>query len=257
MPQLSLPCPHCHAEKIGFSPRDSGFQYRVGQPISILVLQCEGCGWAIIAYIRTKAGANVHHWMTGLAPSPGDIEQIFPEHKEPEIPADIPGNVRKAFKTALRNLRHEEDANAAAIMFRRSIEMAVKDLNPDGKGNLKERIAQLDPNLATQAMKDWGDHVRLQANDATHEEDDFSKQDAATLHTFAKMFLTYAYTLPKALRRAKAATPELSKKNRQEGRCRHDRIGFTHINFGSWTAERRPSSIRRVNHPKQPTATRH
>ena len=46
---------------------------------------------------------------------------------------------------------------------------------------------------------------RIDANDATHEEDEYSQEDAKILHTFAEMFLTYAFTLPEMLKRAKGA----------------------------------------------------
>jgi len=45
----------------------------------------------------------------------------------------------------------------------------------------------------------------IDANDATHEEDEYSQEDAKILHTFAEMFLTYAFTLPEMLKRAKGA----------------------------------------------------
>jgi len=31
-------------------------------------------------------------------------------------------------------------------------------------------------------MKEWAQHIRLDANDATHEEEEFSKEDAQKLH---------------------------------------------------------------------------
>jgi hypothetical protein len=94
--------------------------------------------------------------------------------------------------------------NAAAIMFRRSIEIAVKSLpNAAQSGNLKKRIDDLPANIATPAMKEWAHQVRLDANDAAHEPEEFSEDDAKQLHTFAEMFLTYAFTLPAMMKRAK------------------------------------------------------
>jgi hypothetical protein len=68
--------------------------------------------------------------------------------------------------------------------------------------NLKKRIADLSSDFATPAMKNWAQHIRLDANDATHGEDDYLVEDAKNLHTFAEMFLTYAFTLPEMLRKA-------------------------------------------------------
>jgi hypothetical protein len=145
--------------------------------------------------------------MQGSASSPGSLVAIHPKFIEPEAPADVPPNVHSAFMSGLRNLKRPDDTNAAAIMFRRSIELAIKNLNPNGKGNLKQRIAELSDDYVTPAMKDWATHIRLDANEAAHEEEEFSKEDAETLHTFARMFLTYAFTLPEALKRATAKSP--------------------------------------------------
>jgi hypothetical protein len=89
-------------------------------------------------------------------------------------------------------------------MFRRSIELAVKHVNPGAlaSDNLKKRIESLPPDIATPAMKEWAHTVRLDANDAAHGTDEFSDDDAKQLHMFAEMFLTYAFTLPAALLRA-------------------------------------------------------
>jgi hypothetical protein len=54
-------------------------------------------------------------------------------------------------------------------------------------------------------MKEWAQHIRLDANDAAHESEEFSESDAKKLQVFAEMFLTYAFTLPEMLKRATTA----------------------------------------------------
>lgn len=200
MPQLSLSCPHCLTTRIGFTPRNA---VAIERNLIFLFLQCEGCGRGIIAEVQSSMD-HVSVWMQGHPHynSPGNIVQTYPSHMGPEAPADVPENVRSAFLSGLTNLKLPGGANAAAIMFRRSIELAAKKLKPDGKGNLQRRIADLSPDLVTPAMKEWAQHLRLEANDATHDEEEFSKEDAETLHVFAEMFLTYAFTLPEMLKRA-------------------------------------------------------
>jgi len=92
-------------------------------------------------------------------------------------------------------------------MFRRTVEIAVKTINPTAaKGDdLRKRISDLSADVATPAMKAWAHHVRLDANEAAHEPEEFSEEDAKTLHIFAQMFLTYAFTLPAMLKRATGA----------------------------------------------------
>jgi hypothetical protein len=113
------------------------------------------------------------------------------------------------YLSGLDNLVRKGGTNAAAIMFRRCIEIAAKAINPKApKGdNLKKRIADLPADFATPAMKEWAQHIRLDANDAAHEPEEFSEDDAKKLQVFAEMFLTYAFTLPAMLKRATGTAP--------------------------------------------------
>jgi hypothetical protein len=126
-----------------------------------------------------------------------------------KAPADTPPAVESAYLSGLDNLGRKGGTNAAAIMFRRSIEIATKTINPTApKGdNLKKTIADLPADVATPAMKEWAQHIRLDANDAAHEPEEFSEEDAKRLQVFAEMFLTYAFTLPAMLKRASGQTP--------------------------------------------------
>jgi hypothetical protein len=132
------------------------------------------------------------------------ISRTYPMPEALKAPADVPPQVRTAFLSGLDNLGRSNGANAAAIMFRRSVELAVKAVNPDAskRDNLEKRINDLPLDVATTAMKEWAHNVRLDANEATHEEEDFSEDDAKKLRVFAEMFLTYAFTLPAMLKRA-------------------------------------------------------
>ena len=45
-------------------------------------------------------------------------------------------------------------------------------------------------------MKKWAHEIRHLRNDATHEEDPFTDDEAQALQSFTELFLTYAFTLP-------------------------------------------------------------
>jgi hypothetical protein len=117
--------------------------------------------------------------------------------------------VTDAYLSGLDNLGRKNGANAAAIMFRRTIEIATKIINPDApkSDNLKKRIDNLPADLATPAMKDWAHHIRLDANDAAHDPEQFTNADVKQLQIFAEMFLTYAFTLPAMMKRARGEAP--------------------------------------------------
>lgn len=148
-------------------------------------------------------------WMSGQYPSPGEIITAYPEPKAIKAPADIPDNVRGAFLSGLDNLGRRGGANAAGAMFRRSIELAARKIDPNtpATANLKVRIEKLPDTVITPAMKEWAQHIRLEGNDAVHGPDDYTEQDAKDLHTFAELFLTYAFTLPEMLKKANPPKP--------------------------------------------------
>jgi hypothetical protein len=88
------------------------------------------------------------------------------------------------------------------LCFDGQLNSLLRNSTPMARGDLKQRITDLSDNLVTPAMKEWAQHIRLDANDAAHEEGEFSIEDAKTLHIFSEMFLTYAFTLPAMLMRA-------------------------------------------------------
>jgi hypothetical protein len=206
MPQLLLECPHCKAERIGFAAQATA---RIPDlPQTLLFLQCQGC-WPGVTAVVANNYDYVAGWMTGHTSAPGKILSIYPKASASHCPADVPDKIREAYLSGLDNLNRSGNTHAAAMMFRRAIELTTKAVNPNAsKGdNLKKRITDLSPDFATPAMKQWAEHIRLDANDATHAEDDYSLEDAKTLQTFAEMFLTYAFTLPEMLKRAKSPSP--------------------------------------------------
>ncbi len=93
-------------------------------------------------------------------------------------------------------------------MFRKSLDVALKRIHPEGKGMLQKRIDALPQELGiTPAMKEWAHEIRDLGNDAAHEEEPFSEAEARSLHAFTEMFLTYAFTLPGMLKERKTADP--------------------------------------------------
>src|SRR5262249_46846394 len=126
MPQLTLGCPHCLTTRIGFTPR-SAVAIPSDPNLTLLFLQCEGCGRGVIAEIHNPIN-HVLVWMQSHRDygSPGNIYQVYPSFVGPEAPADIPESVRSAFLSGLDNLKLSNGANAAAMLFRRSIELAAK-----------------------------------------------------------------------------------------------------------------------------------
>lgn len=67
---------------------------------------------------------------------------------------------------------------------------------PSGQTFYK-RLAWLHENhRITPDMKDWADHVRIEGNEALHDEEDYNEVDAKTLRLFTEMFLKYVFEMP-------------------------------------------------------------
>jgi hypothetical protein len=105
-----------------------------------MFLQCEGCGQAVIAVIKNNP-QYVNAWMGGQQSSPGDIVATYPKMEKPECPAHTPDPVRKAYLSGLDNLNRPGNSNAAAMMFRRTVEVAVKGLLKEFKQG--DKLAKL------------------------------------------------------------------------------------------------------------------
>ena len=98
---------------------------------------------------------------------------------------------------------------AAGMMFRKTLDTGLKAKFPDIKGTLEKRIDKaaelrgLTPDLA-----EWAHRIRLDGNDAAHEEEPSEEEDASRLCAFTKMVLLYLFTLPGMLKKARGEAEE-------------------------------------------------
>jgi hypothetical protein len=200
--QLAMECPHCRTERAAFSI--GGAMQILQTPQTIVMLQCRVCGKGIVAEVNTN---TYHVWLQGAVPMEGQILSHYPRARPHTAPRDTPPEVGSAYLSGLRNLERADgsDINAAVAMFRRSLEIAVRRLDPEApqRTPLDKRIERLSSDLITPAMKLWAHEVRLGGNDALHDPEEFTEAEAAKLRDFAELFLTYAFTLPVMLQQAK------------------------------------------------------
>lgn len=124
------------------------------------------------------------------------FREFWPVAARPSAPASVPENVKNFFLQGLDNL-DRRNTDAAGMMFRKALEARIRTMHADGKGSLYDRIKGLPAELGvTPAMKRWAHSIRHLGNDATHEEDLFSQDDAKNIHKFTEVFLTQAFSLP-------------------------------------------------------------
>ncbi|MCD1593377.1 DUF4145 domain-containing protein [Thalassospira xiamenensis] len=198
-PTIKLDCPHCGIRNAAFTLK--GQHNYAGNPIALqrsltgsttnilnqncatALLICPSCNEAVVASARN-----------------GTITDLYPEI-ESENPDHLPSDVERYFEQGVDCLRKNYDA--AGMMFRKSLEVGLGKKFPESKGRLVERIKALSKNGSlTQDLATWADHIRLEGNDAAH--DEFTKSQAEELHEFTKLVLTYLFTLPEIAKRADA-----------------------------------------------------
>lgn len=203
--QIRFDCPHCRTKQCGFSvfgymPVRATDTWNWG---TLLAAQCPICSGGLFLHSDVAANAVAAWTQSGASAPP--ISLSYPEPPNEIAPEHIPPNVQRAFEVGVANLEVAGHENAAGMMFRRALELAVKSLNPIGQGELAKRIEALDHGLATISMKEWAKHVRLGGNDAAHGEDELTREEAIELRDFTETFLVYAFTLPEKVRRAQTA----------------------------------------------------
>ncbi len=119
---------------------------------------------------------------------------------KPELPIHIPDRVVTPFAQGLASIR-TQSWDAAGAMFRKAIDIATKHLGTAPSLTLIKRIDDLAVNhTITPGLKDLAHKVRLGGNDAVHDDDPFTEKEARDLEFFARMFLTYSFTLPGMLK---------------------------------------------------------
>jgi hypothetical protein len=126
--------------------------------------------------------------------------RIYPEPKPVDAPQYTPENIAGAYKTAVKNLRsgtkEDSDYEAAALMARRSLELALGHVGGEGH-NLKQKINNLaERQLITPSLAEWAHEIRDIGNEAAHDSEPFTKVDAEQTVYFAEMLFTYFFTLP-------------------------------------------------------------
>lgn len=113
------------------------------------------------------------------------------------LPADLPESVERAFAQGERNYHSQGCEEAAAMMYRRALEVGLKLAYLEMTGMLAARIKRLVAEHHLPApIGEWADQVKLIGNDGAHEVDGVSRDDLDAQRGFVDMTLRYVFTLP-------------------------------------------------------------
>jgi len=186
-----ITCPFClergnfetafHAEKK--KPNSS-------KKVNFDTLKCGSCS----GYVMVLWSASEHSFGDGLhdykvLPWPLRYEK-YPEH--------WPEEVGRFWLQAKRNLK-DENWDAASLMARSALQVALRDQKAQGK-TLKKEVEDLaSKGILPPIMKEWSDNVRELGNESAHPapgQPETDPKDAANVVEFLDFLLEYLYTLP-------------------------------------------------------------
>jgi len=89
-------------------------------------------------------------------------------------------------------------------MSRKVVDVSTQQLLGEKSKDYRDIRGRIDAlaadNKLTPDLKDWAHQVRLGGNDAAHDLDPFTPEEADELLNFAELYLTYVYTLPGRLK---------------------------------------------------------
>lgn len=210
---LVATCPHCRVRHgFGFVNAYTYVTARSGNLVfDAMLFQCNGCAMPTVLTVARPDGFAVS-WSQGRSftsnynENPYRVISISPEEPKPgEAPEFTPDNIAKIFDQACRALS-TNDFDAAGMVFRKAIDVATKKLLRDAvptdldarlRDSFRDRIKWLkSKGVLTDQIADWATIVRLEGNDAAHEEEPYNKEDAEQLHRFTEVFLHYVFTMP-------------------------------------------------------------
>lgn len=128
----------------------------------------------------------------------------YPDEKEESAPKFVPENVERFYLQGLSSLG-SSSWDAAGSMFRKTLDTATKAINTSlTERRLVDRIDKLfDSGGLTKQLQEWAHEIRMDGNDAVHDDDPFTENDAKELKDFTEIFLQYTFSMPGKLEERK------------------------------------------------------
>lgn len=204
MPTLTHDCPHCGTKRAGFSIHGVSAPNPTDRLRKHTMFVCNTCGEPVVVTTLGPQNESPSDSFGDIAiQKPYEVISIYPESARIEIPSYLPTQVEKSFKEGCEILL--QSPTMAAVAFRRTLELSLKDLSPDiDAWKLEKRIDKMaDSGLLTKDLQDWAHHLRIDGNDAAHEGEDGSKETAIQLRELTRFILMYLYSLPEQVKKAR------------------------------------------------------
>ncbi len=216
MSVLVANCPECKTKHItmrltGYSVPSHASNREGLRPFGYVVGICSHCEKPSVYTVDTLGSATwegtIHYLVSALGQantndvsSSGYKVDAFKSSVTASVAPDhLPDDVLKAFQQAETNFDLHGHEEAAATMYRRALERALKSAEPDLGGTLAAKIKKLvgDGKLP-RALGDWATEIRIIGNDGAHD-DEVSRDDLKAARLFCDSFLRYLITLPREI----------------------------------------------------------
>ena len=198
--QFQGDCPWCGTIKAGFTivdnERISKYDHGFWDTFAI-------CGYCYRGVVATYVGSP--------NASVGDVSQLrnvkfshlTPSSRKISPPPHTPENIGRFYEQAMLSLAGGS-YDAAGSMFRKTLDTGLKEKFPEIPGNLYTRIqaAAADYKL-TPDVAEWANHIRMEGNQAVHDDEPYTPAQAKELQVFTELMLWYLFELPGRLAEAR------------------------------------------------------
>lgn len=129
------------------------------------------------------------------------VDQTYPEARRYDAHAAWPQKIQKAFVDA--QMMYDEGKSPALVLSacRSVLDVATKADGGDEGKSIAQRIDQLaELGKLIGAIREWAHKVRRIGNDATHDLDEGTAEEARQVIEFIKLFLHVTFELPASIR---------------------------------------------------------
>lgn len=203
MPTLSHDCPHCGIKNNAFLGVKSVENVAKKYHWTTLFI-CPSCRGGVVVEIA-DAGTGIDPMshpsemrqpMQNMPGKKFGIVNIYPKPIATEVPSHLPERVAKTLREGCEILT--QSPTGACSLFRKTLEIALKDLSPEIEAwKLEKRIDKMAAqHLITPSIQEWAHQLRLDGNEALHESEDPTIDDARQMESLTRFVLMYVYTLP-------------------------------------------------------------
>lgn len=208
---IPFDCPFCDTKRVSFVSR---YDWSVpGDGVHKLFLGvCNACSSGVIFKLCLTRHVPAHDFIN----TSGDIQSngmliadAWPRIVSDQVPADVPEQVGSLFRQAQTCIR-QMAWDAAGMTLRKTLEVSTKGLDPTlACKSLAARIDALHTNgKLTADVRDWAHEIRLDGNNAVHDEEPFTPEQTENLRAFVESYLRYTYSLPALVAQNRAKRTE-------------------------------------------------